>query len=76
MKGKTNQCNVIRFKVFIAVVMKYSLFWDIATCSPVEIQAKFKRNASPACYQLHADFLLGYFSDPEDGDDIILRNTG
>jgi hypothetical protein len=31
---------------------------------------------APACYLLHADFLLGLFFDSEDGSDMFLRNVG
>jgi hypothetical protein len=30
----------------------------------------------PACYLLHAGFLLDLFIDPEDGGEMFLRNVG
>lgn len=55
-----------------------------------ESQQTFRRNTSPtssgsknkpskqsyACYMLHAGFLCGLLSDPEDGVDIFLRHLG
>jgi hypothetical protein len=50
--------------------------------SSVESKPKFRRNISPppsgstllaTCFQ--AGFLLGLFFDPEDGDDMFLRNV-
>jgi hypothetical protein len=36
----------------------------------------FRVKPGSACYLLHAGFLLGFFFDPEDGDDMFLRNIG
>jgi hypothetical protein len=46
----------IGFEVLTAVLMKSSIFWDIA---PI----------------IHPGFLLGLFFDPDDIDDMFLRNV-
>jgi hypothetical protein len=38
--------------------------------------SKNKPSKKPACYLLHAGFLLGLFFDPEDGRDMFLQNVG
>jgi hypothetical protein len=58
----------------VAVLMKYSVFWDIMPCSPLKVSIirvedssmmQVARRAS-AGYLLHAGFLLPLFFDPED----------
>jgi hypothetical protein len=53
----------VGFDVLAVVVMKISVFWDITLCSLL----------LATCF--HASFLLGLFSDTEDGGDIFLRNV-
>jgi hypothetical protein len=48
--------------------MKSSAFWDITPCS----LSKVKRR----CHLLLAGFLLGFFFDPEEEGDVLLRNIG
>jgi hypothetical protein len=43
--------------------MKSSIFWDITPCSPL----------LATCF--YAGFLLGFFVDPEGGDDMFLQNV-
>jgi hypothetical protein len=64
---------------FSAAVMKSSIFWDIKPCSPLKANGRFGGTClhlpGSACYLLHADFLLGLFFCPEDGDDVISQRT-
>jgi hypothetical protein len=48
-------------EVVIPVVMKSSIFWDIAP----------RHAVGPAYYLLHTGFLLGLFFNPEDGGNIF-----
>jgi hypothetical protein len=52
--------------------MKSSIFCDITPYSPLKIN----KRASPVRYVLHAGSWLGSFFDPEDEDDMFLRNAG
>jgi hypothetical protein len=67
--------------------MKSCMFWDTTPCSPVQVNRRFGRNMSHSPSEsnnkpstifdlFHASLLLGLFFDPEDGDDIFLRNVG
>jgi hypothetical protein len=66
--------------------MKSSIFWNITPCNPIKVNRRSRRT-----YGLHLQgqkvnyarnhheagrFLLGLFFDPEDGDDLFLRNVG
>jgi hypothetical protein len=65
------------FEVLTAVVMKYTIFWDITPCSPLKVNRRFGGIYSlllATCF--YAGFLLGLFFDPEDGGDMFLRNVG
>jgi hypothetical protein len=66
------------FEVLTAVVMKSATFWDITLCSKLEVNRHFR-----GTYRLHlrgrisqARNELGLFFDPEDADDVFLRNVG
>jgi hypothetical protein len=43
-----------------SVRMKTTIFWDMTPCSPLKVSRRF---------------LLWLFFDPEDGDDMFLRNV-
>jgi hypothetical protein len=77
----------VGFEVLTAVVVKFSIFWDITPCSPLKVDRRFG-----GTYRLH---LQGrrisrarnqresrrqaercVFFDPEDGDDMFHRNVG
>jgi hypothetical protein len=53
------------------LILKSSIFWNITTRSPLKVRWK----QSPACYLLHAGFLLCLFFDTENGGDMFLRNV-
>jgi hypothetical protein len=55
----------VGFGVLTPVVMKSTIFWDTTACS------RLSRLAT--CFNV--GILLSLF-DPEDGDDIFLRNVG
>jgi hypothetical protein len=48
-------------------LLKYSHFEGLSM---------YRSQIGPAFCLLHASFLLALFFDPEDGDDVILRNVG
>jgi hypothetical protein len=57
---------LVEFEVLTAVVMNNSILWDITSCGPY-------RTLLATCF--HSGYLLGLFSDPEDGGDISLRKA-
>jgi hypothetical protein len=63
----SGQRQFVGFEVLTAVVMKHYIFKDITPCSQL--------NVKPACYMLHAGFILGLFFDREYGGDIFLLNS-
>jgi hypothetical protein len=67
--------DYVGFEVLTEIIMKGSVFWDIAPCGPVQVENSF-RGTSLACCLLHAYFLPGLLFDPEDVGDILLRNVG
>jgi hypothetical protein len=56
----------MEFEVLRAVAVKSSIFWDISVVSCKALLA--------TCF--HAGFLFVSFFDPDDGDDMFLRNVG
>jgi hypothetical protein len=65
------------------------IFWDITSCNPLKVNRRFGgtsrlhlrgRRISQARNQRESrwqpGFLLGLFSDPEDGGDMFLRKAG
>jgi hypothetical protein len=58
----------VGFEVLTAAVMKSCIFWDIAPCSPLDVNRRFVR------YLLHATFFLGLFFDPKDENYIFFCN--
>jgi hypothetical protein len=84
----TNKLHV-GFEVLTAVVMKNSIFWDTAPCSPLKVSRCFEgrcrlhfqgrrisqaRNQHDSRWQ--AGLLLGLLFELEDGSDMFLRNIG
>jgi hypothetical protein len=63
IKSDTGDVGV---EILRPVTMKSSIFSDIMPCSMVKVNLP--------CHLLHADFLLGLFSDPEDVGDMFLQN--
>jgi hypothetical protein len=63
--------SYVRYEVLRAVVMKSSVFWD----KPKKLLWKQMTNRALLAACFHADFVLGLFFDPEDGDDMFLRNV-
>jgi hypothetical protein len=72
------------FEVLTAVIAKSSVLCDATLGSPLEVNRLFGgtcrlqlqgRGKSQERNLLHADFLLGLFFDPEDGD-MLVRNVG
>jgi hypothetical protein len=64
--------------------MKSSTFWDVALCSPPQINGDFGRTCclrlqgrriSSAFKLLHITFLLGLFFGTEDVGEMFLRNV-
>jgi hypothetical protein len=55
------------------MVMKSYILWDISPCILLKDNRRFggKYHILP-----YADFLLGFFFDPEDGGDVVLKNVG
>jgi hypothetical protein len=51
----------VGFEVFTAVVMKSIIFWDMMPCNLLRCNRRFGGT---------------FFSDPEDGGDMFLRNVG
>jgi hypothetical protein len=79
--------SCIGFEVLTAVVIKSTIFWDITPCSPLSVNRRFggthrfhlqgvknKQVASLPAFSLFS-FSANFF-DPEDGDDMFLRNVG
>jgi hypothetical protein len=62
-------CLGIRILTYVFV--KSSVFWDIAPCSPDQINRRFEAT----CRLLLAGFLLGLFYDPEHRGDMLPRNV-
>jgi hypothetical protein len=60
--------------------MKSTIFWDITPCSPLKVNQSFggtyHLNLQGLATCFHSGFLIGVFFDPEDGDDMFLRNIG
>jgi hypothetical protein len=67
----------VGFEVLTAMVMKSSVFWVIMPWRMLEVNqcqgnmlppsSQPRNKTSSACYFVHASFLLGLFSGPEDG---------
>jgi hypothetical protein len=55
--------------------MKGTIFWNVTTCSPIEVQQCFEGTAKLACYLLLAGYFLGLFFNSEDKLSILLRNV-
>jgi hypothetical protein len=70
-KFSAKYCHV-GLEVLTPVVMKSSIFWDIASWSPVKVNRRF---GGSTCYLLYAGFLFGLMFDPEDRGDMFLRNA-
>jgi hypothetical protein len=69
------------------VVMKIYIFWDITSCSPLKFNLRFvgtcllhlqirRRSTALLARCVHVCLLFGLFFNPEDEDDMFLRNTG
>lgn len=55
----------------------YSFFWNVKPWTPLEINRRLGGTWSGfECYLPRSVLVLDLFSDPEDGDDIIVRNVG
>jgi hypothetical protein len=74
----------VGFEVLTPVVMKSSVFWDITPCSPLKVNRREEYVSSVfRAEELREtrnqrgkqSFLLGFYFDPENGDDMILRNV-
>jgi hypothetical protein len=68
--------DYVGLEVLTAVIMKSSIFWNIAPCSPLKVNRHFGGTCRPACYLLHVGFLFGLFFDSEDRADMFLQNVG
>jgi hypothetical protein len=87
-----NILHFVGYEVLRAVVMKGSIFWDIASCSLLKVNRRFRgtcclhlqgQSISQARNQLenkwqvkHAGFFLGLFFNPKNGVDMFLQNVG
>jgi hypothetical protein len=61
----------VGFEVLTAVVMKSTIFWNITPCSPLKVN---RRALLSTCF--YSGLLIGLFFDPENEDNIFLRNLG
>jgi hypothetical protein len=78
---------VLHFQGKYEYSKKSCIFWDITPCSPLKGNRRFggtclhlqgriiSRSAALLATCFHAGPLLGLFFDPEDGDDMFLRNV-
>jgi hypothetical protein len=57
-----NKLRIVRFEVFTAMTMKNIVFWDVAPCGVQSV----------TCLTGN----LVFFTCPEDGGDMFLRNVG
>jgi hypothetical protein len=60
--------NYVGLEFLTALVMERDVFWDITTRSPSKV-------SSFACCLLHAAFVIGLLFNPEDAENISLRNV-
>jgi hypothetical protein len=62
-----------------AVDRKSSILWDIIPCSPLKISRRFggkcRLEQSSPCYLFYSGFLIALSFDPDDGDNMLLRNV-
>jgi hypothetical protein len=66
----------VGFEVLTAMNMKSCSIWDIMPYSPLKVSRRFGGTCSLSLlYLLHADFLLGWFFDTEDGGDMFFRSV-
>jgi hypothetical protein len=82
----SNNDSYVGFEVFIAVVMKSIIFWDMMPCSLLRCNRRFagtcrlQLQGRKKKFQLATCLLAGscwnVFFDPEDGGDTFLRNVG
>jgi hypothetical protein len=79
LRETSNVCRIwVGFEVLTSVVMKSAVFWDITQCNPLKVNRRF--GGTSRFYLLgrrisfHGGFLFGLFFDPEDGDNMFLRN--
>jgi hypothetical protein len=85
---KTQKATIlptVGFEVLTAVVMKSTIFRDIAPCSPLSVNRRFGgtyrlllqgRRMRLLATCSHSGFLLCLFFDLEDGGNMFLRNVG
>jgi hypothetical protein len=55
------------------------VFWEITPCSPLKVNQRFGgiyRRTSRVLFTCFHDGILRGLFDPEDGDDMFLRNVG
>jgi hypothetical protein len=80
----SNLKKTVEFGVLTAVVMKNSIFWDIASCSPLKVdlysrethRLHLPHEADNSIYcLLRASFLFGLLFNPEVGGEMLLRNV-
>jgi hypothetical protein len=69
------------WQVVLTLLLVHSVLWmsqweptDLAFSSCFLYNLKFQQTDFSACKLLHADFLVGSFFDPEDGDDMFPQN--
>jgi hypothetical protein len=65
-------CTNLQLNHFLNI----SIFWNTTPCSQFVVSEEHvARNHQAASYLLHVDFLFSLFFDPEDEDDMFLRNV-
>jgi hypothetical protein len=75
MKRYTNIFIVVTFQVFTTVSMKMTVFWDVAPCSLVKVERRF-RGAYCSIIRAFLRKLSPSPSFPEDIGKMFLRNAG